>query len=48
MNEISRARAIQRTLGTFTAARYLFLRKWSIEAALYILSQRTHSTRRSK
>ncbi len=35
--EIRRAQVIQRTLGTFRAARYLFLRGWSLEAARWAL-----------
>ena len=37
MNPIKRAKHIQKTLGTFTAARFLCKREFSIEAALYIL-----------
>lgn len=35
--EIEQARRIAATLGVYTAARYLALREWSMEAALYIL-----------
>ena len=35
--QIEQARAIHKTLGTYTAARYLALRGWSLEAARYIL-----------
>jgi hypothetical protein len=38
--QITSARRIARTLGTFTAARYLALRGWSIDAALWILCGR--------
>lgn len=34
---IKRAKAIQKSLGVFTAARYLAIRGWSIEATRYIL-----------
>lgn len=37
VSQIERARIIQRTLGTRVAARYLCLRQWSIESALFIL-----------
>jgi hypothetical protein len=37
LKQISRARAIARSLGYFTAARYLALRGFSIQAALWIL-----------
>jgi hypothetical protein len=37
IHELERARSIQRTLGVKVAARYLYLRHWSIESALYIL-----------
>lgn len=36
-SEIVRAQRINKSLGTFTAARYLAKRGWSIEAAQYIL-----------
>ena len=35
--ELKRAKAINKSLGTFTAARYMAKRNWSIEAALYVL-----------
>jgi hypothetical protein len=35
--EIVRAVTIRKSLGTRVAARYLALRGWSIEAALYVL-----------
>lgn len=35
--EIRKARNIAKSLGTFTAARYLAKRDWSLEAALFIL-----------
>lgn len=44
--EIERAREIKRTLGIKVAARYLAIREWSIDAALYVLlntSQRFES-----
>ena len=34
---IDRALSIKRTLGVKVAARYMFLRGWSIESALYVL-----------
>lgn len=34
---IERARHIQRTFGTYKAARFMAKRGWSIEAALWIL-----------
>jgi hypothetical protein len=34
---IDRALSIKRTLGVKVAARYLYLRHWSIESALYVL-----------
>lgn len=34
---IERARAIRATLGTFRAARYLYKRGWSVEAAVVVL-----------
>lgn len=36
-SQVERARAIQKSLGTLVAARYLKARKWSIEVSLYIL-----------
>lgn len=39
MNNIERARSIQRTLGTYKAARFLAKRGWSVEAALHILTE---------
>jgi hypothetical protein len=35
--QLMRARAIRRSLGVYTAARYMELRGWSIEAALFVL-----------
>lgn len=35
--QIEQARLIGKSLGTFTAARYLCLRGWSLDASLYIL-----------
>ncbi len=32
-----KAREINRTIGTFTAARFMANRGWSIEAAIYVL-----------
>ena len=40
ISNIASARRIARTLGAFTAARYLALRGWSLEAALYIVCGR--------
>lgn len=37
MQEIARAKNIAKSLGVFTAARYMCKRNWSIEAALYVL-----------
>ena len=37
---LSRARTIQATLGTVAAARFLWARGWSVEAAAYLLSHR--------
>lgn len=37
VQHIESALRIKRTLGTFTAARYLAKRQWSIEAALWLL-----------
>lgn len=37
MYEMYRARRIACSLGAFTAARYLALRGWTLEAALYII-----------
>lgn len=37
LQEISRARSIAKSLGFYTAARYLEIRKWSFDAALWIL-----------
>lgn len=34
---VERARIIQKTLGTYTAARYLEKRNWTIDATLFIL-----------
>lgn len=44
-NHVAKARHIARTLGTFRAARYLALRGWSIEGALWVLckSERSRS-----
>ena len=36
-NQVSRARNIAATLGTYRAARYLASRGWSVEAARFIL-----------
>lgn len=36
-DQIKRARVIKRTLGARVAARYLALRGWSLEAALWII-----------
>jgi len=35
--ECEQARAIARTLGHYTAARYLALRGWTLDGALYVL-----------
>ncbi len=35
--QIKQSRVIARTLGTWTAARYLFRRHWHIESTLFIL-----------
>jgi hypothetical protein len=35
--EIEQARIIKRTLGIKVASRYLYLRGWSIDSALYVL-----------
>jgi hypothetical protein len=35
--EIRRAKHIQKTLGTWTAARFMCKRGWSLEAAHYVL-----------
>jgi hypothetical protein len=35
--EIEQARIIKRTLGAFTAARYLAKRNWSLDATLFVL-----------
>lgn len=35
---IEQAKAIQKSLGTFTAARYLLKRGWSLEGSLFILA----------
>jgi len=35
--QLTRAKRIQRSLGAYTAARYLALRGWSLEAARYVL-----------
>jgi hypothetical protein len=37
LQQMARARSIARSLGPFTAARYMALRGWSVEAALYII-----------
>lgn len=37
---LARARTIQATLGTVAAARFLFARGWSVEAAAYLLAHR--------
>jgi len=37
VTQIVRAKRIHKSLGTRVAARYLALRGWSIEAAVYIL-----------
>lgn len=37
VTQIERARIIARTLGHYTAARYLAKREWSIESALFVL-----------
>jgi hypothetical protein len=39
-DQIDRARIIARSLGVYQAARYLALRNWSIDAALWILTRR--------
>ena len=36
--ELDRAKIIRKSLGVKVAARYMFLRGWSIEAALYTLT----------
>jgi hypothetical protein len=41
LSEIRRARIIRKSLGVYTAARYLCNRQWSIEAALFILVGKT-------
>lgn len=38
-HELIRAKIIKRTLGTFTAARYLALRGWSLEASMWTLAR---------
>lgn len=35
--EIEQARSIKKSLGTIVAAKYLFKRGWSVEAAVFIL-----------
>jgi hypothetical protein len=35
--QLRRAQHIQKTLGVWVAARYMALRGWSIEAALWVL-----------
>lgn len=37
VTQIERARVIKRTLGVKVAARYMALRRWPVEAALYVL-----------
>lgn len=37
---LTRARGIQASLGTHAAARFLFARGWSVEAAAFMLSHR--------
>jgi hypothetical protein len=37
---IRRARHVMRTLGAWVAARYLYKRGWSLEAARFILLQK--------
>ena len=37
---IERARTISRTLGVYRAARYLWARGWSVEAAAWVLARR--------
>ena len=37
VNELTSALRIKRTLGVRVAARYMFKRNWSIDAALWIL-----------
>jgi hypothetical protein len=37
INELKRAKLINKSLGTYIAARYMFLRGWSFEAALFTL-----------
>ena len=39
LGELYRALLIKRSLGTYTAARYLRKRKWSIEAAILTLAR---------
>lgn len=43
-DQLDRARIIQRSLGTLMAARYMRVRDWSIEAALYWLVYSTGGT----
>lgn len=37
--QIEQARIIKHTLGTYTAARYMALRGWSVEATLHTLAR---------
>jgi hypothetical protein len=37
IDQLVRARLIGQTLGTYTAARYMYRRGFSLEAALYVL-----------
>lgn len=39
ISRIERARIIKRTLGTYTAARFLYNLGYSLEASLYILTE---------
>jgi len=36
-SQVKRAKSIRKSLGVYTAARYLYLRGWSIDLALNIL-----------
>lgn len=39
VTQLERAKIIKRTLGTFVAARYMALRGWSVESAVYTLAR---------
>ena len=40
IDQVERARIIARSLGVYQAARYLYRRNWSVDAALWILARR--------